>query len=110
MIDLTKLDAANANLQKDPKAAASTKQFGQASTDAIHALAGATPPVPPPSRWSGPWRDASYAVPTKFTKTITTPADLRALLDRVRWAIVTAGVSVSDETVEELLRAEGLIA
>lgn len=47
--DLTKLDAANTALQRDPKAAASTKRFGQSSTEAIHAVdeAAQTNPIVP---------------------------------------------------------------
>ena len=50
-VDLTALDAANSALQKDPKAAMSTKNFGAASTDAIHALndvIDTSPPTPNP--------------------------------------------------------------
>jgi len=53
MVDLSNLDAANAVIQKDSKAAASTKRFAQASTDAIHALDAAVaaqhPSQPPPA-------------------------------------------------------------
>lgn len=49
-VDLSALDAANKALQADKNAAKTTKAFGQAATDAIHALN--TPPAPttpPPS-------------------------------------------------------------
>jgi len=46
-VDLSAVDAANAALQKDPHAAASTKAYGAATTSALHELAQPVIPTPP---------------------------------------------------------------
>ena len=50
MTDLTALDAANAALQASPTVAKATKDYGNAATAAIHALAGG-PAQPPAGSW-----------------------------------------------------------
>jgi hypothetical protein len=57
-----------------------TNQYGSTSvqsaqTSVVQAVPGGGGP-----NWTGPWRDASYTVPTSFTKTITTITDFKNLV------------------------------